>query len=62
MILAFVLTYIGAATIWFFKGMRTDMEEELSMPMERDFKYYRNYFTGLVILLMVVGLCGKYIF
>jgi hypothetical protein len=62
MILAFVLTYIGAVTIWFFKGMRTDMEEELSMPLDRDFKYYRNYFTGLGVLLVVISVCGKYIF
>jgi hypothetical protein len=56
MIVDFLLTFIGAVAFWLVKGMKTDLDSEMSRRMDKDFKYYRNLATGFLIVLLFLAL------
>lgn len=61
MILSLIFTYAGSLVIWFFKGMRGAFEDEQSARLDHDFKYYRNFFTGLAFISLTVLIIFKLI-
>lgn len=46
---AFVFTYIGAVAWWLLKGLTSNLDIELSRMRDRDFKFFRNLLTGLMV-------------
>ena len=51
-----IFTATGAFVIWFFKGMKTPFENEMSRRLDYDIKYYRNLFTGILVFLLLFAI------
>ena len=56
-----MLTYIGALVFWFFKGMKSPLRLETSGRLDRDFKYFRNFITGLIMFILFLLILYKII-
>jgi hypothetical protein len=48
----FIFQIIGAFMTWAFKGFKGKLNDEIALPYEQTWKYYRNS----IISLLVVGL------
>ena len=56
-----MLTYIGALVFWFLKGMKSPLRLETSGRLDRDFKYFRNFITGLIMFILFLLILYKII-
>lgn len=53
-ILALFFTSIGAFFYWLVKGMKSSFNNESSGMYDRDFKFFRNLFTGVFFFILFV--------
>lgn len=48
-----VFIILGAAVWWLLHRGKNTFDEEMSRPGEHDFKYHRNFLTGIFVLMIV---------
>jgi hypothetical protein len=54
--LLFVST--GAFLFWTLSGCKGAFNDYMSRYHERDWRYYKNFFTGMAIIIFAIGIIG----
>jgi hypothetical protein len=53
-----LLVSTGAFLFWTLSGYKGAFNDYMSRYHERDGRYYKNYFTGLAIIIFGIGIIG----